>query len=810
MMNLSRRLGQNTSKLLLRLRRHSFFQQLQLNDLFYLGRQHTPHRPHSTLSGDKNFDAFTSFQGRHTIVCRKTLQLYNSLTNQVQPVLDDPRNNIEPSKGLACYTCGPTTYAPSHLGHARTYVWLDILRRTLEQQAIQLSQPAPLFVMNITDVDDKILQAAAAVAATPLPTTTPATCNADADADTDTDTDTDAHVEAAKPENSDPMSFLQLARHFEGQFWQDLDDLNCIRPHIVTRVSEYVESDIVPYIQTLIDGGMAYTIEKDGVYFDTQAYEKRRGIHAKTRHGNTFKSSANQKDVPHNDDETNSTPAIPSHPPITELNSNKRDVRDFALWKNRKSGESAYWESPWGTGRPGWHIECSSMIQSVQTQFARTHKFALHAGGIDLQFPHHTNEIVQAEAYHDCCNSDSSLTTRNTTLSHVSNNAGIQKENAEWIPHWVHTGQLRMKGLKMSKSLKNFITIREWFNEATSDLTHPNALQNRLVVADEFRLWCLGLSGSYRGVATFSRARMQESRSVREKIVRFLLQGEEWLRRQHGNDGDFEKKKYREVDHLLLTDVQDAASLARRALLTDLDGTTYVKQLLLIAENGTKYIQQQREIKSETGPIEPLRSSLDLLRNLLSQVGFSDATCWAGSIEVLESTDNGINRTTDLISEIIKFRSSVRRAALDEKRIADSPSENIMNILSDCDNLRLRLPAFGVELLDASISQAEVKDDWRFCVPQSQKMIEQLQTDREKPTKSEVKRFNPFVVAAEDLFRADPHYKELFSKFNDDGVPILKRDGSIVSNTQQKKFQKKLRKHAKLWRKMRKLKANKR
>jgi cysteinyl-tRNA synthetase len=272
--------------------------------------------------------------------------------------------------------------APSHLGHARTYVCLDVMRRVIEADATK----APLFVMNITDIDDKILAAA---------------------------------------EESE-TSPLELARKYENEFWEDLDSLNCLRPHVVTRVTERVESDIIPYIQGLLDKGMAYQTE-DGVYFHIKAFNEQLGH--MTKYGKLAPPAASEDFNFLESGENNASP--------------KKDKRDFVLWKNQKSEELVSWEAPWGNGRPGWHIECSAMIEAVQKQFQDTHRFLIHAGGVDLKFPHHTNEIAQSEAYTE----------------------------SDWINHWVHTGHLHIDGLKMSKSLKNFITIREFLGKY--DLTSP-------------------------------------------------------------------------------------------------------------------------------------------------------------------------------------------------------------------------------------------------------------------------------------------------------------------------------------------------
>ena len=622
--------------------------------------------------------------------------------------------------------------------------------------------------MNITDVDDKILAAAA----------------------------------GNNDNNHEPP--LQLARRFEAEFWDDWDALNCLRPHVVTRVSEYVDSDIVPYIERLVEQGMAYEIADEsckggdgddddpvglpGVYFHTRAYEERRGARARTRHGNAFRDISDDDDRSDTAAPTGEETRSSKRPETTTTvrADSKLDPRDFVLWKKRKPGEAMYWNSPWGEGRPGWHIECSAMIESVQKQFEETHTFSIHAGGVDLQFPHHTNEIAQSEAYH-CCKA-----------SHGDNGCD---EDDEWIRHWVHTGQLRIDGLKMSKSLKNFITIQEWLEEATANAPKERTEEAKRAAADDFRLWCLGLSGPYRGTATFSQTRMAESRSIREKIVRYLMMGEEWLRRRCESGGSTfavggETKKLRDEERAFYAALHGAAIKGRQALLSDLDGATFVRQLVQIAEEGTSYLQQEA---SENGPIEPVKASLDVLRSLLSQVGFSDVTCRAGIATDSADSSQGMDRT--LLDELTKFRSTVRRAAIDDHRDKTSsiPSENMKHILKLCDGLRRSLPTLGVELLDASVTGAvgEEKDDWRFCTPHS--LDDAVATNATKSSKAKaVEQFDPMTVTSQDLYRVDPRYEGMFSAYDKDGIPIRHTDGSEVSKTQQKKFRKKQNKHAKL------------
>ncbi|KAG2442848.1 hypothetical protein HXX76_002927 [Chlamydomonas incerta] len=210
---------------------------------------------------------------------------------------------------------------------------------------------------------------------------------------------------------TDPTVFRAHAAKYEREFLEDMDALGCRRPDVLTRVSEYIP-EILEYVTRIIGNGMAYA-SNGSVYFDTQNFRSC---------GHTY-GKLNPWAV--------GSAALAAEGESNFETSEKRSPQDFALWKAAKPGEPA-WESPWGLGRPGWHIECSAMASSIIGS-----RLDIHTGGEDLRFPHHDNELAQAEAYyhHDGCK--------------------------QWVNYFLHCGHLHIEGLKMSKSLKNFVTIRE-------------------------------------------------------------------------------------------------------------------------------------------------------------------------------------------------------------------------------------------------------------------------------------------------------------------------------------------------------------
>lgn len=248
--------------------------------------------------------------------CRTTHMVYRSLSMQVCNTLVNGSTSLPLDVPLKWYVCGPTVYDVSHIGHARTYICTDYIRRILTDYF----HAEVNFAMGMTDIDDKIIDKAL----------------------------------------SQSTHWMDIARKYEDAFLTDLAVLNVKPPDAILRVSEHVP-DIISYIQTIISNGHAYSTPK-GVYFHVPSLQH-------SRYGKLGN--------------------IPGSTTGDAENSTKQDPRDFALWKAAKANEPS-WDSPWGPGRPGWHIECSAMTHSY---FGAA--VDIHSGGIDLKFPHHTNEIAQ-------------------------------------------------------------------------------------------------------------------------------------------------------------------------------------------------------------------------------------------------------------------------------------------------------------------------------------------------------------------------------------------------------------------------------
>ena len=306
---------------------------------------------------------------------------------QIFDTLRNTKVELEFSGKVRIYLCGVTVYDDAHIGHARTIIVFDVLRRFLESQKIPVE-----FVQNFTDVDDKI-------------------------------------IDRASQEN---RSARQLAEEYTRNYFTDFDGLNIKRATIYPKATEHIE-DMQNLIANLIDKKHAY-LTKNGVYFSVSKF---------TEYGKLSKK---------NPDDLVSGARV-------NIDEEKDNPIDFALWKFSESELS--WESPWGKGRPGWHIECSAMSLKYLGE-----SFEIHGGGRDLIFPHHENEIAQSESF-------------------TSN---------QFAKIWMHVGMITINGEKMSKSVGNVKSV----NFALQDWG-PNII----------RLFCL--SGSYSKPIDYSEKLLKEN-----------------------------------------------------------------------------------------------------------------------------------------------------------------------------------------------------------------------------------------------------------------------------------------------------------
>ena len=260
-----------------------------------------------------------------------------------------PFEPLQPGK-VGVYVCGPTTYAPAHIGHAYSAIAFDTVRRSLEFLGWDVT-----YVRNVTDIDDKI-------------------------------------IKRAHETGQDPLA---MSAHFAAAYNRDMARFNVRPPTVEPKVTEHIPQ-VIAIVEKLIANGKAYAVDGD-VYYAVRAFPPYGRLSGQTL------------------DQLEEGARI-------AVDERKHEAADFALWKSAKPGEPS-WDSPWGKGRPGWHIECSAM---TVTHLGVT--FDIHAGGKDLIFPHHENEIAQSQ--------------------------GADGEGT-FARYWLHNGFLNFEGVKMSKSLGN-------------------------------------------------------------------------------------------------------------------------------------------------------------------------------------------------------------------------------------------------------------------------------------------------------------------------------------------------------------------
>ena len=306
---------------------------------------------------------------------------------KLQDTLRNSEQHLEDTEKIRIYLCGVTVYDESHIGHARTIIVFDVLRKYLESKGRKIE-----FIQNFTDVDDKIINKA----------------------------------------NEENTTAEKISTRYIENYFRDFDGLNVKRATNYPKATEHIE-DIVKFIEKLIGKGIAY-VSKNGVYFAVTKFPE---------YGKLSKKKI---------DELQSGSRI-------QVDEAKNDPLDFAVWKF--SEDKPVWDSPWGKGRPGWHIECSAMSVKYLGE-----NFDIHGGGRDLIFPHHENEIAQSEA----C-------------------TGVN-----FAKIWMHVGMVTIDGEKMSKSLGNTKSIKY-----VLDNWGPNII----------RLFCL--SGHYSKVIDYSEDMLKEN-----------------------------------------------------------------------------------------------------------------------------------------------------------------------------------------------------------------------------------------------------------------------------------------------------------
>ncbi|XP_034243855.1 cysteine--tRNA ligase, cytoplasmic isoform X2 [Thrips palmi] len=708
------------------------------------------------------------------------LKLYNSLTRQKEEFV--PQNG----RKVTWYSCGPTVYDASHMGHARSYISFDILRRVLSDYFNFDVQ----YVMNITDIDDKIIKRARQhylfeqylkeekslsqiledvdAVVRRLKETLQNTTDPDkkimldqmlskvvvvmGDVEIAVKSKSEENILAAKKNllevAKDPLSdwldsslgssvadnsiFSQLPRFWEAEFHKDMDALNVLRPHVLTRVSEYVP-EIIAFTQKIIDCGMAY--EAGGsVYFDVGKFDSKENHHyaklVPEAFGDEKQLQDGEGDLCIGQDRLNE----------------KRSPTDFALWKKSKAGEPS-WDSPWGSGRPGWHIECSVMASAILGP-----SIDIHTGGVDLKFPHHDNELAQSEAYFD---------------------------NDNWIRYFLHSGHLTISGCKMSKSLKNFVTIKDALNKYSSR-----------------QLRFAFLLHSWKDTLDYSDNTMEVAVTYERMLNEFFLNVKDLARNvgQQTTLDSFQKWTPKELE--LFNKFSATKDAVHACLCDNVDTAGALKTVRDLVSACNSYLGDKSPDFSPNALL--LKDVASYIMWLLRTFGALPSDSSIGfPLGTAENSGFDLEETVmPYVRILAEFRDSVRTQARETKDVV---------ILKQCDNLRDDiLPTVGVRLEDREVPPARVKLVDRETLlkeREAKQKAEEAKAAEKERKKQELAQAAALKESKRKIPPTEMFLQETdkYSKFDENGLPTHDAAGKEISKGQQKKLQKLQAAQAKLY-----------
>ncbi|XP_054517877.2 cysteine--tRNA ligase, cytoplasmic isoform X9 [Pan troglodytes] len=659
-------------------------------------------------------------------------------------------------KKVTWYCCGPTVYDASHMGHARSYISFDILRRVLKDYF----KFDVFYCMNITDIDDKIIKRArqnhlfeqyrekrpeaAQLLEDVQAALKPFSVKLNETTDPDkkqmleriqhavqlateplekavqsrlTGEEVNSCVEVLLEEAKDLLSdwldstlgcdvtdnsiFSKLPKFWEGDFHRDMEALNVLPPDVLTRVSEYVP-EIVNFVQKIVDNGYGY-VSNGSVYFDTAKFASSE----KHSYGKLVPEAVgDQKALQEGEGDLSIS---------ADRLSEKRSPNDFALWKASKPGEPS-WPCPWGKGRPGWHIECSAMAGTLLGA-----SMDIHGGGFDLRFPHHDNELAQSEAYF---------------------------ENDCWVRYFLHTGHLTIAGCKMSKSLKNFITIKD-------ALKKHSARQLRLAF----------LMHSWKDTLDYSSNTMESALQYEKFLNEFFLNVKDILRAPVDITGQFEKWGEEEAE--LNKNFYDKKTAIHKALCDNVDTRTVMEEMRALVSQCNLYMAARKAMRKR--PNQALLENIALyLTHMLKIFGAVEEDSSLGFPVGGPGTSLSLEATVMPYLQVLsEFREGVRKIAREQK---------VPEILQLSDALRDDiLPELGVRFEDHE------------GLPTVVKLVDRNTLLKEREEKRRAAKLAKMKIPPSEMFLSET---DKYSKFDENGLPTHDMEGKELSKGQAKKLKK--------------------
>lgn len=554
--------------------------------------------------------------------------------------------------------------------------------------------------------------------------------------------------------------FAKLSTYWENHFNEDMRKLNVLPPTITTRVSEFIPQN-VDFVQKLVEKGLAYPTEDGSVYFDITEYEKRGHHYAKLEpwnRGNADLVADGEGALSGNTEaattETNEAGVLKA----------KKSPNDFALWKASKQGEPK-WPSPWGQGRPGWHIECSVMCSEVLGG-----KVDIHTGGIDLAFPHHDNELAQSEAYWDdgCCKPDG--------------------ERHQWINYFLHMGHLSIQGSKMSKSLKNFVSIREALAEGGG--WTPRSLR------------IIFLLGGWKEGVEIGKALITEAKSLEGKFNKFFTNVK--AMRAEADEktarNEFVPEPFGATERNLMAALDRTRAEVHAHLCDSFNTSSTLASISNLITEANLYIALPPTTPKSLAPLQEIARWITSLLQIfgLDPNGTRDSIGWAS-----ESTSTSSASTEKTLmpylTALSSFRDQVRSTSMSALK---SPPDDLKTLpkqlLQLTDTLRNNtLPPLGValddrdgqaalvKLVDPAVLLAEQKEKEEKAAKKAEEKAKRVEAER----KAQEEKDKRDSVDPATMFKTGEYANE-FEAWNEEGLPTKLKGGEDLPKSRLKKVEK--------------------